>query len=52
VKYIINQEEHHHKKTFKEEYLEFLEKFGVEETNSEPLSGFRVVEFVVGFSYK
>jgi hypothetical protein len=30
VKYIINQEEHHRKKTFKEEYLEFLEKFGVE----------------------
>jgi len=30
VKYIKNQEEHHRKKTFKEEYLEFLEKFGVE----------------------
>ncbi len=30
VKYIQNQEEHHRKKTFKEEYLEFLEKFGIE----------------------
>ncbi len=26
VKYILNQEEHHKKKTFKEEYLEMLEK--------------------------
>ena len=30
VKYILNQEEHHKKKTFKEEYLEFLNKFDVE----------------------
>ena len=30
VKYILNQQEHHKKKTFKEEYIEFLEKFGVE----------------------
>ena len=30
VKYILNQEEHHMKKTFKEEYLEFLNKFDVE----------------------
>lgn len=30
VKYIINQEEHHKIKTFKEEYIEFLEKFEVE----------------------
>ena len=30
VKYIKNQEEHHRRKTFKEEYLELLEKFGVE----------------------
>ena len=30
VKYIKSQEEHHRKKTFKEEYLEFLEKFGIE----------------------
>jgi len=30
VKYIQNQEEHHRKKTFKEEYLEFLEKFEIE----------------------
>jgi putative transposase len=28
--YILNQEQHHHKKTFKEEYLEFLEKFKIE----------------------
>lgn len=29
VKYILNQEEHHRKKTFKEEYYEFLEKFEI-----------------------
>lgn len=28
--YILNQEEHHKKKTFKEEYLDFLEKFEIE----------------------
>jgi putative transposase len=28
--YILNQEEHHHKRTFKEEYLDFLEKFEIE----------------------
>lgn len=28
--YILNQELHHHKKTFQEEYLEFLQKFDVE----------------------
>ena len=28
--YILNQEEHHKKKTFREEYLEFLEKFEIE----------------------
>jgi putative transposase len=28
--YILNQEKHHKKKTFKEEYLEFLAKFEVE----------------------
>ena len=28
--YILNQEQHHHKKSFKEEYLEFLEKFQIE----------------------
>jgi len=28
--YILNQEEHHHKKTFKEEYLDFLQKFEIE----------------------
>jgi putative transposase len=26
---VLNQEAHHKKKTFKEEYHEFLEKFGV-----------------------
>ncbi len=30
IKYISNQEEHHKKKTFKEEYLDFLKKFEVE----------------------
>ena len=30
VRYIKNQEEHHRRNTFKEEYLELLEKFGVE----------------------
>lgn len=28
-KYVLNQEAHHKKKTFKEEYLEFLEKFAI-----------------------
>jgi len=28
--YILNQEEHHHKKTFKEEYLDFMQKFEIE----------------------
>lgn len=28
--YILKQEEHHRKKTFKEEYLEYLQKFQVE----------------------
>ncbi len=28
--YILNQEEHHKKKTFREEYIEFLKKFEVE----------------------
>lgn len=30
IKYIQNQEKHHRKKSFKEEYIEFLEKFAVE----------------------
>lgn len=30
VQYIKNQKTHHRKKTFKEEYLEFLEKFKIE----------------------
>jgi hypothetical protein len=29
-RYISNQEEHHRKKTFQEEYVEFLESSGVE----------------------
>ena len=29
VKYVLNQEAHHRKKTFKEEYLEFLQKFDI-----------------------
>ena len=28
-KYVLNQEEHHKKKTFRQEYLDFLEKFDV-----------------------
>ena len=28
--YIANQEEHHKKKSFKEEYLDFLQKFEIE----------------------
>jgi len=30
VKYILNQEDHHKKKTFREEYLDFMEKFEIE----------------------
>lgn len=30
INYIKNQEEHHRKKTFKEEYIEFLRKFEIE----------------------
>jgi REP element-mobilizing transposase RayT len=30
VKYVNNQKEHHHKKTFKEEYLEILKNFAVD----------------------
>ena len=30
INYILDQEKHHRKKTFREEYLELLEKFGVE----------------------
>ncbi len=29
VKYILNQQKHHKKKTFKEEYLKFLEKYDI-----------------------
>ncbi len=30
IKYIMNQKEHHQKKNFKEEYVEFLNKFKIE----------------------
>ena len=30
VKYILNQEEHHYKKTFREEYIDFLKEFEIE----------------------
>ena len=30
VKYILNQEEHHKQRTFKDEYLDFLQKFEIE----------------------
>jgi putative transposase len=30
VKYILNQEEHHKRKSFKEEYMEFLKNFEIE----------------------
>jgi len=30
VKYILNQPEHHKKRNFKEEYIDFLQKFGVD----------------------
>lgn len=33
IKYVNNQKEHHRKKTFKEEYLDFLEKFNIEFKN-------------------
>ncbi|RZA04102.1 MAG: IS200/IS605 family transposase [Sphingobacteriaceae bacterium] len=29
VKYVLNQEAHHHKKTFKQEYLNLLQKFEI-----------------------
>ena len=30
IKYIMNQEEHHKKQTFREEYYDFLKKFNIE----------------------
>ena len=30
IKYIMNQKEHHKKKSFKDEYMEFLKKFEIE----------------------
>jgi len=32
-KYIFNQEEHHHKKSFSEEYDEFMKKYGLDILN-------------------
>ena len=29
IKYILNQEEHHKKRTFREEYIDFLKKFDI-----------------------
>lgn len=33
IQYILNQEKHHTKKTFKEEYLDFLDKFEIKYDN-------------------
>ena len=33
INYVLNQEEHHSRKTFKQEYLEMLEKFNVAYNN-------------------
>ncbi|PIQ48227.1 MAG: transposase [Cytophagales bacterium CG12_big_fil_rev_8_21_14_0_65_40_12] len=33
IKYVVNQKEHHRKKTFREEYLGFLKKFEVDFKN-------------------
>jgi REP element-mobilizing transposase RayT len=33
VKYVLNQKEHHKKQTFKEEYVDFLNKFQIEFKN-------------------
>ena len=30
IKYIENQKEHHKKKTFREEYIDFIEKFNID----------------------
>jgi putative transposase len=30
IRYINNQKEHHRKRTFREEYYEFLKKFGID----------------------
>lgn len=30
IKYVMNQEEHHKTKTFKEEYIDFLKAFGIQ----------------------
>jgi REP element-mobilizing transposase RayT len=30
IKYIVNQEEHHNKKSFREEYIRLLERFNIE----------------------
>ena len=33
VQYILNQSEHHRKKTFREEYMDFLQKFQIDYNN-------------------
>ena len=30
IKYILNQQQHHKKRTFRDEYIEFLNKYGIE----------------------
>ena len=42
VKYVLNQEDHHRKVTFQEEYREFLEKFEV------PYESRFIFEFIEG----
>lgn len=44
AKYVINQEAHHHKKTFREEYLEMLHNFNVEYKNEYLFNFFDEVE--------
>jgi putative transposase len=43
IKYIIDQEKHHLKRSFRDEYLEFLEKYGIE-FNKNYLFDFYVIE--------
>ena len=33
AKYVLNQKKHHHNKTFREEYVELLEKFEIQYKN-------------------
>ena len=39
--YILNQEKHHYKRTFKEEYTEFLHKFQIEHNHSDPKRNYK-----------